>query len=671
MAAQRLEYEIVGNSSSAQDAFARLFDAAEKGSKDAQREINARLGGKEELEVFFRVETENGVKKVKAFERLALKAYENLSKGANFKVNIDPNSVTSLRQQVNQAKQARDAVSAYNTALGKVGAGVGQIRVVNDEWLKANANVRELTSRLREAETVSSGAFGGLSAAFSLGPIKAFGRGLQDLVGGFQSLAIVVSQLQAPIKALTKTLSDLQSIELTFKSIDQGSAGAQKAFEDTSRIAQGLGVNLQQTREAYRQLSPVVTQSGGSLNDVSGIVEGLSSRFAAFGLTADRSRRVINGITQAFAKGKLQAEEYTQQIAEADPAFKGALLRSFNEAIAASAELNKQFAGFDGSSAAFEKLITAGEISNDVLLVLLQNIGVASLEFGKLGNSATEAVEAFRRGEVTLEQTQNALKNISQLSLEGLARSAEPLITAFLAVGAAVTDFIAQLSESAAAQSLLSILGKIGDAIAKLASTLGGAISVIADTFGVFLQFTNVLLKIPGAVEAVGIVLATRLLKPLAKLFAFFNNTPRVIGGFTSSLEQATSLNPFRGAIDGYKAFRAALGADVGLGAVESLQQALGGIRGAADNATDGIEKLKRRQEVLGTEFERQANTLQSQIRKLEEEIKFDLADQGALEKEINLRVGDDRAIRTLEKKVAALKSKKTLTLTESNKGRS
>ena len=313
-------------------------------------------------------------------------------------------SLTSLRQQVNAAKQARDALAVFNLEASKT----GKINIINpavsSQFALASQKVRDLENQLRLAGA-AAGTFGDrLRVAFNFDRFLSAGRKLQEVVLIFQAVGSAVSAITRPINQAATALAKLQQIGLAFESIGQGVQGSITAISESTRVALGLGVALDTVRNGFQKLSPVILNSGGTLDDVSKVLESLSSRFAAFGLNADQSNRVLNGVIQAFAKGKLQAEELTQQISEADPAFK----TDFASALqAVQGELGGLIEGFDGTVASLEELVKGGQITSEVLLKVVPALSKSATLFGRLGNSATSAVDALREGGVTINQVRN------------------------------------------------------------------------------------------------------------------------------------------------------------------------------------------------------------------------------------------------------------------------
>jgi tape measure domain-containing protein len=377
-----------------------LVDQAGRGFREIDKQLNAALGG--EIVKKFVIETRtdtSGVKQLVLAEKEVLTVTDAIIAKKNQLAKIERGSVTSLRQQVNEAKQARDQIARYSEATGVLG---NKVRIVNDSWATQNGKVQALQRSLDQA--TASGFWDRAKAGLNAGGLINFANGLTQITNGLQSASIITGQVIGSFNALLDSLSKLQQFDLTFEAIGASAGETSIAFNESSRIALGLGVSLNTVRESFRQLSPVVLGIGGSIQDVSNITEALSSRFVAFGLTGDKAKRVMNGIIQAFGKGKLMAEELTQQISEADPAFRTDLAAAIGVSVK---ELNN--------------LVKEGEITSQVLLDILPKLSKSGLLFGRLGATATSAAAQLKTASnetgANLEQVHPQFENLNQVNL--------------------------------------------------------------------------------------------------------------------------------------------------------------------------------------------------------------------------------------------------------------
>jgi tape measure domain-containing protein len=543
------------NTQAAANQVERLFNEFRLGSKEAGEQLNRVLGGSVEKKVRIRLEKDtSGIKQVKAelveLQSAAdgiLRAYQKANK-------TQPGSLTSLRQQVNEARQFRDALALFGREIDIINKKQLFNSNINPAFAAANQNLQRLEQQLRNLELATGSTFGKLKASLGVDEFLKFGRGIQDLVTIFQSLGIAISAITAPINQAANSLARLQGLELAFKSIGAGSAGANTALQESSRIALGLGVSLDTVRNGFQKLSPVILNSGGNLDDVSNILEALSSRFAAFGLNADESRRVLNGVIQAFAKGKLQAEELTQQISEADPAFKTDLAKAI---FVAQDSLKKFGIETNGTVQDLEKLVKSGKLTSEVLIKVLPGLSKSSLLFGKLGVSAKSAIEALRRGDVTITQVRTQLENLNQLSFERLAKIFEPVIGSFIAIQGVVTDFFDRVSKVEIIQSLANVLAKVSQALLNLTEFIANGIEgfirlfdiigkvagVIAKLLGPIADFVSGLANLPGLLEVIGFILIAKLIKPAKEALSSVVSLTRAINNFGQTGQIRVSLD--------------------------------------------------------------------------------------------------------------------------------
>lgn len=510
-----LNFKVNFDTAQAGQQIQQLLDKFVAGSEAAGDRLNRALGGTTDKKVVIRTEVdENGVRRLTSSVVTLRSETDKLAVAYRNALKTEPGSATSLRQQINQAKAARDAIAKYGQAIDLVNRKEVFSSQQSQSWIDANTRVKQLEAAYKNLQATGDGLGSRLTGSFN--QFLSVGNKLQDIVAIFQSIGIAVGAITKPIKDATNALADLQAFSLTFQSIGQTTGAAQSTLQEASRIALGLGVNIKTVREGFQQLSPVVLNSGGSLDDVSNIVEALSSRFAAFGLSADRSRRVLNGIIQAFSKGKLMAEEFTQQIAEADPAIKSDFAKALFEARSELGALGKDV---DGTTANLEDLIKAGRITNDVLIKTLPLLSKSSLLFGKLGTSAGSAVDALKRGVegVTITQVEAQIQNLNQLNLERLADIAKPLVFGLLEGQAAITDFITKISKLQITKDLIAIFVQLGEKIGQLAGFILSGTEAIIRIISVLTPFINYLLQVPGVIELIGFALIKKLVDPIGQ----------------------------------------------------------------------------------------------------------------------------------------------------------
>jgi tape measure domain-containing protein len=475
VASDNLSFTIVGDVDAS--ALTSQLKAALSGSAQAAREFNKELEGNISKKVIVDFDVNaKGLDRVNILQKESLSAFDKIAQKFKQRENLEEGSLTRLRQQVNQAKQLRDQIAKTSVSIGEYGR---QVTGINPKWDAANAKVQTLQRELNAAG--ASNFWERLKSGLNAGGFLSVLNGVTQLTNGLQSVSIVVGQAISSFSNLSKALSRVQQFGLSFKAIGATQGEFQQALDESSRIALGLGANLGAAREALQQLSPIILTIGGSISDVSAVTEALSSRFAALGLGADKSRRVLNGIIQAFGKGRLQAEELTQQIAEADPAFRVDLASAIG---VTSKELGE--------------LVSQGEITDRVLLEILPKLSKSSLLFGKLGESASSAAAALRKdiggSGVTIEQFKNQLETIQQLNLEQAAKALEPLLVSLAELKAGFVDLGTVIVSSEAFATLAGFVNS-------LSSQFSAVVQVIGKFLNVIFQVADLIFKVVNAID--------------------------------------------------------------------------------------------------------------------------------------------------------------------------
>jgi tape measure domain-containing protein len=478
-----LSIGIVGDASQAKAALSDFFDLAARGSSEARRLLQKGLGGQTEIEakIVFR-DDGSGKKIAQVIEREINPAADKLIRNYVEANKLQDGSLSKLRQQVNEAKQTRDAIARIAVTTDQYGK---TIAVTNQQWVIANQRVAALSKALEQAG--ASSFWSRLKSDLNLQGLLNFGQGISQAVNIFQSLAIIIQQVTGFVNQFSDALKQIQSTELTFQAIGQGLEGASVALSESSRISLNLGVDLKTVRQGFQQLSPAILQSGGSLEDVSKITQALSSRFAVFGKSADESKRIMNGVIQAFGKGKLMAEELNQQISEADPAFRVDLANAIGVSVQ---KLNE--------------MVKAGEVTSSVLLKVLPLLDKSKLIYGKLGTSALDAAKAVATGNVTIAQAEAKIAALNQLSLEQFGEQFKKVSAIFKGFGAVFVDFISGLSKTEAIKTLALVLEAIGGTILEITNVVLQAILVLIKAIDPILKIVNTLLEFKPIMIAVG-----------------------------------------------------------------------------------------------------------------------------------------------------------------------
>lgn len=510
-----------------------MFEAARNGAQVLGTDVDKTLGRERQTVIEIRTELdETGAKKAVAYAREVGGAWDQITKYIDNATKAQAGSLTSLRQQVNEAKQARDYVSKYATELIRAEDGtfklVQKTKLINPEWTAANAKLESLNKQLNIAS--ASNFWERFKADLGIGNFEKIGRTINDLVNTFQSISIIIGQVTSVVNNFINTLGKLQQFDKTFEAIGVSASTAGVAFEGASRIALQYGVALDSVRDGFTKLSPTILQTGGSIEDVSGIVEALSSRFVAFGLSAEQGNRVMNAVIQAFGKGKLMAEELTQQIAEADPAFA------------------VNFAGALGvTTTEFLKMVKAGEITRDVMKEIIPQMKVGAVSMEKFGGDVSKAVDAFDNIkepiQVTARQIQTLINNVNQLSFERIVTQSKDFVKGLLDVGASIAKFFDALSRSDTVELLSSVFGRLLSIVAdviqivtKLAQAIDFLIKPITGTIAAIDSWTKNLIGIEVIASLIATAIGIGLVGSIVKMLGVLKDTA-VIGTYINLLK--------------------------------------------------------------------------------------------------------------------------------------
>lgn len=468
----------------------QLFDVLVKYGRDAANDLAKSWNFKSNFQLIAQVEGN----KVTTFLKETVGVVETLNKALIKSNAAADGSTTSLRQQFNTAKKLRDSITKLGVATDEYGRSVLKI---NPLWEKQNQQVQILNKQLQIA--AGGNFFDRIRNSFDTGAIGNFGRSVSGIVNTFQSVGIILQQINGAVNLFVNSVKNIQSIGLTFESIGQGAAGAALALEESSRIALNLGVDLKATRTGFQQLSPVILQSGGSMEDVSKVVQALSSRFAVFGKSADEAKRITNAVVQAFGKGKLMSEELNQQIAEADPAFRVDLANALGV-----------------STAALGEMVEQGEITADVLLKTIPLLDKSSIVYGKYGESATKAAGRIGEVGVTVQGVQSQIASLNQLSLERTGQLFLPLIKSIIGVQAVFTDLITTITKSETFKVLADIVNGLGAGFLELIKVIAKLIEILIKILDPFAKLLSILTQNEGLMKILGtIVIAALTIKLL------------------------------------------------------------------------------------------------------------------------------------------------------------
>lgn len=398
-----------------------------------------------------------------------------------------------IRGQVTYLRQVLDNTTKYNSKTGEL----------TPQWTKVNARVQEGLKLLRQK---TSGGFleqtksllSPMTAKFALANIAAslFEKALQAVV----STAVSVGQ-QAVQRA-----ADIQGLKLALEGVVPAGTQVNDVLKAAVTDSLAYGTSLQGVEKAYQRLTPVITASGGTMQDVRDVIVSLAARSTELGLKTEQSGRYMEAFAQVMGKGKLQAEELNQQFAELDGALRVQIAK-YLEANHGITDLNKAMS--DGA-------ITADLFREAFVAISKGAVERLNKQIGELNQSVFTLGET---GGTTINQLNQQLNTLWQISLANVAQAFDGLIEYVYASTTAVLTFIATFPEKfPAAITLVEAMSDI------LGATLYGAITLVVQTANLAAAAFN------SMVQAVtGVFLPVKI---------FFDYAMERLGPFRQGVEQ-------------------------------------------------------------------------------------------------------------------------------------
>jgi tape measure domain-containing protein len=230
---------------------------------------------------------------------------------------------------------------------------------------RAGKSVKDLGRDMRNVKGAARGSgvsFGWLSDA--LGAIK--------IAAGAAAIAIGAIGVKLGL-SIGKSAAFMEQNRLAFGLLMHGAEAGGRALDEIRKVATDLNLPIKDTIKNYRKLLSMQFKPQAATDIIK-----LGADMQALGATTEEVGSIIRAMTQIKAKGKLQAEELTGQLAEAG----------------VSAELVFKELGKTMGKTTDEvrKLITAGKVDADVALDAIKKAILV-----KLGTKAPgEAAEKFK-----------------------------------------------------------------------------------------------------------------------------------------------------------------------------------------------------------------------------------------------------------------------------------
>ena len=341
-----LDLNVSLSTDNAKREFTNMLNSMSTNTEAANRKINAALGGKEQkvVDIQYNPDTRQWESK----ERLMLSLVDKLNRTKSKADQIDRNSLTSLKGQVREATQVRDAISrtVINTnAYGKA------VRSANPAWQDANNKVTALNRKIADA----SGNWTKMITARIPGGqnIMNLANGLTQVGFAAQAAFQALQMINQAVQPLINRTRQVQGLDMAFQGFGLSAQQSAQFMQNAKAQALTYGTSLTKLENGYKRIAPAVMAAGGSMNDVSMAMASIAARTTTLGLNTAQSGRYMEAFAQVMGKGKLQGEELTQQFSELD----GSLRSSLASYFAANNGINN-----------LEKAMQKGEITSGMFL---------------------------------------------------------------------------------------------------------------------------------------------------------------------------------------------------------------------------------------------------------------------------------------------------------------
>ncbi|GIW06357.1 MAG: hypothetical protein KatS3mg060_1162 [Dehalococcoidia bacterium] len=395
----------------------------------------------------------------------------------------------------------------------------------------------------------------GADTGEAIAGLESVARTTRRIAGDLTAFGATLSAaVSAPIGAIAKLGADFallqQRATLAFTAMTGSAESAEQALEDVQQVANRLGASSRDLLPLAQRLAGV----GIAARDVAPAVQAIVDTVARFGGSRAEIERVTMAITQMLGKGRVSAEEMTQQLGEVFPAWQ-MLSRATGKSVAALQQMAEK--GQLDAAQTVRSLLQQmaressgmGEQVGTMLPGQLQKLqNAAEQAFGALMSPALEVAARAIGGLVpmvqALAQAIQQLDPQTRLMIVGIGAvlaAAGPLALAIGGIGLALS-------------ALLSPIGLVATAITGLAVAAGvAAVAFLTNWNGIRDRFGPVLQEVASTVGrfattmlewgvnlmvafangmAIGVRAVVTVLNELARIVAFFlrpGSPPRLL----------------------------------------------------------------------------------------------------------------------------------------------
>ncbi|EME9755759.1 tape measure protein [Serratia marcescens] len=294
------------------------------------------------------------------------------------------------------ARQARFA-PVYNNTKGAMNyTQRAQARAdfakINQDYAKGAIGAQTYTARLAELQKQMRAT---AKQSRQVMPSQFVGGGLSPVAGAIGAGLGAYGVLGAG-KSLMNTGVSFQGIHSILKMTEDDADGAAQSMEYLMSLSSRLGVDMVDLADQYAKMN--LSRGKLSKQTVQDVVTGMQEYGTALHLDKNRMSLANFGLQQVFGKGRLQAQELNQQIAESLPGAKQAFLKAWQDATG-NANLTQGM---------FDEDMAKGLITTDKIM---PHLGKAFADMARKGDALNFAVKGINASYNRMINQWNLFKN--------------------------------------------------------------------------------------------------------------------------------------------------------------------------------------------------------------------------------------------------------------------
>lgn len=364
-----------------------------------------------------------------------------------------PTGLTTIASSLSAiGSAAQTAASGVNT----LASGLNKIRAPNLGGL-----VSQVQSVGSSAQSASQGIWGlGNAVSTATGILAGFGVSLGGV--GFAMF----------IKDAWEAQRVMNSFKVQMEGVTGSGATAAKELDYITAAAFRLGQPLGEATQGYLRMYRAVAAAGGETQQARTLFEGLSSALTVTGAGAAESERAFRAFSQMLNKGKITAEEFTQQLGEIFPAM----------------QLLSQALG--KTPAEITKMMEAGELGLDAILKLGQQMA------DTYGPQLSKALNTPQGALNQLSTALDIVKTSFGSAFGEAVKSGLQSLTSALVTTTTTTDAFGKSIEKIELTSFGNALASVGSAIGSVFGTMASVIGTVGQNWN---AFSSILLGVTTA----------------------------------------------------------------------------------------------------------------------------------------------------------------------------